>query len=453
MRRRMIFICCFFALLTVPIHAQIPAGCPPATPTGRMPVPGYTSSNFNLSKINKQILTRNTAIPLILVFAHRGYWEKCPENSLEAMQSSWDLGSEGVEMDVRLSGSGEDNNQNYPNGEVFLTHDYDLRLEAPNYPVSLGQSSNILLQLSPQQLRARQMVDRYGNLAVDNTPQQAALRLPSFTDLLTSYVARAKTISGGVVPNASPISGYSLVEKGETLVVDIKGQDTGGGTSVSGQYAIFVECLKELNAFQTYNKVDLRQAIAFKVSFKNFTNPPGGSYMPAATLAANIKALGFPYNPNIIFIVYPQDAADCSTTPCEQIQPAAYTTLEDYRLNYSALQTIDWQARNPGNALDIYLTSPEWSARSVAMYIGSNAFAEGFRQNDAICYNKDATTPPNLIDWTICRSDPVIRWGSQDLDYLIPATGSRAELITTDHFLNALSFLNTLDLNNQSLIQ
>ena len=448
---------CLFILGIAVAHGQIPQGCPPATPTGRATISPYTLSNFNLGKEIDQIVVRNTSTPLVMVVAHRGFWEFVPRNTLEAMQSAWDLGSEGVEMDVRLSGAGTDpaNGLDYPNGEVFLTHDYDMRGETPNDPsLSPAQNTNITLKLTPQELRARFMVDRIGNPAVDSSAQHTPLRIGSFTDLLASYVARAQTISG-VVSGDSPISGYSLVERGQLLVIDIKGQDTGGGTSVSNQYDIFLECLRELSAYQMQNKIDLRDAIVFKVSITNFINPVGESPVPAATLIANIKALGFPYNPLLIFIVYPQDAANCSQTPCVQIAPPDNKSLNDYLTNYKSLLTMDWQARNPGNALDVYLTSqnPNWAARSAAMFQGSNSFAEGFRQNDGTCFNRGVTEPPNLVDWSACRSDPIIRWGTQALDYLVPSSGTRAGMVTTDLFLNAFSYLNTFGLNNQQLIK
>lgn len=50
------------------------------------------------------------------VFAHRGYSGRYPENTMLAFQKAWEIGSDGIELDVQLS----------KDGHIVIIHDEDL---------------------------------------------------------------------------------------------------------------------------------------------------------------------------------------------------------------------------------------------------------------------------------------------------------------------------------------
>lgn len=163
---------CLIGLACPHLLAQ---SCPSASITSAR---AQSGSNFSLVKVASEL--KNPDSDLVLVTAHRGYWEYCPENTIEAFQAAIDTGIEAVEMDVRLSAAGSDKaGKSFSNGEVFLTHDYDLRGEAPGTVGS--QQNNLIYTLTPAQLQSRTMVDRRGNNATDDSG--AALTFHTFTDL------------------------------------------------------------------------------------------------------------------------------------------------------------------------------------------------------------------------------------------------------------------------------
>ena len=53
------------------------------------------------------MITRNQngtgAFKMTLIFAHRGYSEKYPENSMIAFEKALEAGADGIELDVHLS--------------------------------------------------------------------------------------------------------------------------------------------------------------------------------------------------------------------------------------------------------------------------------------------------------------------------------------------------------------
>jgi hypothetical protein len=196
----------------------------------------------------------STNTDLVLLVAHRGIWEFCPENTLEAYEVAADAGADGIEMDLRPSGAGNDAaGVNWPYGEIFLTHDYDLRGEAPGGDGSFQQ--NNIYYATPAQLQlssshnktrmtsqgvpvpwpqGRSMVDRHGNPALDASG--SGIQFWTLTDMLYQLYARAQAIAavhpntnigidksqGTGVCNRPP---YPAVSNGPFLVLDIKGDE------------------------------------------------------------------------------------------------------------------------------------------------------------------------------------------------------------------------------------
>jgi Glycerophosphoryl diester phosphodiesterase family len=466
--KRSIFLPAVTLFVAMAAVAQT-SNCPNNSPTNRPA--GAVPSQWNLKALLQYMVS--PASDLVPVVSHRGNWEYCPENTLEAFQSAWDLTAEAAEMDVRVSAPGMDpyTGVNYPNGEVFLSHDFDMRGEAPN---TLNQPTNFIYSLTPDQLVARNMADRHGDILKDSLGNY--LHLPTFTQNLQSLYDRAKTVNGIAQGKSTIVVGgkpWDLMTNGMLLVVDVKG--TIDKTSRIGvdQYDTFIECMKELNAFQSANHVDMRYAIAYKVGFTNIYGSIVKKSGPVSSVAQymvgqlmNQSTMGYVPGealPGLIFIIFPVDACVPNSNPCQQLQPSDYTQLNDFRNNYAfspgdiasnAFLVGDWQYRNEGDSLAMYFTDQLWKGRGVAMFLASNNFSDGVRNSGGNCANTfhDTNQPP--INTSICLSDPIQRWSSSSFDYLVPAFGpAHATAITTDQYQNAMDYLTAIGKNNKKLIQ
>ena len=413
---------------------------------------------------------------LVPVVSHRGYWEYCPENTLEAFEAAWDYEAEAIEMDVRLSAPGTDpaTGANYPDGEVFLTHDFDLRGEAPN---TVGQLTNFgFYALTPSEIVQRNMADRHGNILLDSVGNN--LHLPTYTQLLQSIYQRA-VAENGIAPGGSPIvvNGvhWDLMTNGAYLVVDIKDRIDKDTLLGADQYDTFIECMKELNAFQSANHIDMRYAVGYKVGITNIYRsivdkagqvPSAAQYMVGQLMDPTMGYVPEEALPGMIFIIFPQDACVPNTdrsAPCKQLLPSDNTQLNDFLFNYAflpgdkasnAFLVGDWQYRNEGDSLAIYVTDPIWQGRGVAMFAASNNFSDGVRNSGGNCENPFKKNNP-VINTSTCLSDPVQRWSSASFDYLVPSFGPAhaTAMITTDQYQNALDYLIAIGQNNQSLIR
>lgn len=443
--------------------------CPNNSPSKR-PMDAVPAT-WNLQKLLQQMVHPQPG--LILVTSHRGNWEYCPENTLESFQSAWDLTAEAAEMDVRVSAPGADpyTGVNYPNGEVFLSHDFDLRGEAPN---TLNQPTNFIYSLTPSQLAARNMADRHGTILSDSIGNK--LHLATFTQLLQSLYDRASAVNGIATSASSVIvngAHWDLVTKGMLLVVDVKGTiDMTSGLG-KDQYYTFIECVKELNAFQSTHHVDMRYAIAFKVGFASVYDsivaqsgqvPSVAQYLVGQLM--NQSTMGYVPGealPGLIFIVFPQNACVPNSSPCQQLLPSDNTALNDFLYNFAftpgdaatnAFLVCDWQYRNEGDSLAAYLTDAIWQGRGAAMFLASNNFSDGVRNSGGDCLNTFVDTNQPPINTSYCVSDPVQRWSSSAIDYLVPSFGpSHSTSITTDQYQNAIDYLIAIGQNNQSFIQ
>lgn len=474
------FVVCLISLALflsgmISLHGQSArmAVCPDANPVNR---PGY----IDLTKQSKWVLQNvvnwmhkpedDVLTPgkgLVLVVSHRGNWEYCPENTLESFHSAWDLGAVAIEMDIRLSAAGQDGDVTYPKGEAFLSHDFDIRGEAPN-PALLGQ--NYIASLPPASLRIRNMADRHGLILKDSSGNH--LHLKSLTDLLTSIKERATALNL-IDPPAKP-GDPSTLHGGAVLILDIKEYKTEDGIGAN-QYETFVETLKEFNDFQFNNKIRMNEAVIFKVGFEKFIVgfATTKSYGTAHELERIVKSKDVDYIsgnglPQLIFIVFPEDACKPKSTvtgDCPSIPPGSYEALNDYGENYPGLISNDWQYRNEGDALApyiVYSAEPQWSGWKLwgsAMFLASNNFSDGVRNSAGNCRNGTHTYDhppfPNsdypAINLSGCVSDPIQRWASSSLDYLVPSFGppKHATTITTDQFQNAIDYLISIGLNNQ----
>lgn len=405
-------------------------------------------ANWDLAKV---LAVMKTPVPnLVLVTSHRGNWEFCPENTIESFQAAWDLGAQAVEMDVRVSKP--DSANGYPNGEVFLSHDFDIRGEAllPTGTAVADTSRNYIYDLTRAELKDRRMVDRRGRRLVDS--QGNSLLFRTFSELLDSVVARAKTLPDGVV-RGDGAHGYSKVKRGSLIVIDIKGDPPQG--IGKDQYDVLLECLRELDIYEDAHQLDLTDAVAFKIGYKK---------MPTVTqFTADLQQLGvYPKwkLPPLIFIVFPEDAvapAGCGkpdAPACTVIAPANNQVLYSYTKTYPRFLVSDFQFRNPGNALSAYVDAARTDGEGVAMFLASNNFADGVRNSNGTCAAR--STPIQGWFQSACYSDPMGVWASSTMDFLVPDPSlniKRATSITTDQFQNALDYLTGIGLANTAAIQ
>jgi len=216
--------------------------CPAATITSTR---AAAASIFNLSKIRSYTalsasynVLSGSNFNLVAMVAHRGVWEFCPENTLEAYEAALDLGAEAVEMDIRPSAPGYNSNEgvNYPNGEMFLTHDYDLRGESPDLDNINPQ--NVIYTATPDSLTGRAMVDRNGRPAyanncvpvpvpvTSNCTATTPIVFRSLTALLTHILLKARANPATIVTGGGN-QGRDLVTRGAEVMLDVKGGDRG----------------------------------------------------------------------------------------------------------------------------------------------------------------------------------------------------------------------------------
>jgi glycerophosphoryl diester phosphodiesterase len=418
--------------------------CPAATITSTRAAAG---SNWNLSAVVNQL--KQPAKDLVMVAAHRGLWQYCPENTIESMLSSFDNKVVAVEMDVRLSKP----NTSYPKGEAYLTHDYDLRGEVPDG--STGPANNYIYTRTPDQLLGYGMHDRFGMDAFDS--QGTRITFHSLTDLLTAYYSWASQLPNGVV--------NGQVQRGAELVIDIKGGDTsqtvGGSNDPNdpGQLATLIEVCNEVTAYETANTVDLTGAILFKINYNQMvdSNGPITPQLFASNYLGSKIQLYKKENPNLAFIVYPADVLTTANPP--QVIPPTDTSLSlnQWRSGtYAQYLISDYQVRYPGISLDSYVSAEIAKGKGVAAFQSTNSYPEGYRQSGGTCL---AAEPKPGVTKLSCNSQPLISTASATLGFLVPnpAVSSlprRATFVTTDWFLNAmLAYLPLAGLENTTYIK
>jgi len=426
---------------------------------------------------------------LVLVFAHRGYWEFCPENSLEAFQAAWDSGAEGIEMDVRLSASGADSvtpahgGEAYSFGEAFVSHDYDLRGQAPdpNANASTPAEENEIYNLEPMTLRSRRLIDRHAKPILDSTNQP--LLFHSFTELLTSYVQRAKTNTNAIdhsqrFVKADGITAFDHVARGLMLTIDIKNvkDSTRTITKNNSLYWSLVEVVKEFNDFQIANSIDLEDVVVFKLGFGALASCPTPMgdriVIPNAARLTGLLSSPFvdadqlptmagaakPY-PLVTFIVYSNDLCNTSTAmTCSGNEPSAQTdSLLDFKENYPGFTINDWQNKNFGDNVGVYQNSGTWVNVGRGNFLTSENLAEGTRLNTAICFNNKRDGGTEYTSF--CYSAPIQAWATSSLDFQIPlgtadkTNSVHTTLLTTDVYQQAINYLTAIGMNHTDSIK
>ncbi len=397
--------------------------CPAATITSAR---AAAASTFSLGKIRQYTqlnanfnVTSGSTFNLVAMVAHRGVWEFCPENTLEAYEAALDLGAEAVEMDIRLSAPGFNSTEgvNYPNGKMFLTHDYDLRGEGPDLDNTNPQ--NVIYSATPESLVGRPMVDRAGRPAYANncipvpvpvTPgctTTTPVVLHSLTDLLAHILAKARANSSAIVSGAGN-QGRDLVARGPELVLDIKGGEpelnAGADDTLpnvvcatntalkycnSTSYLGVQEAMAEVSAFELANNVDLEQMVVYKFVSRNMTSADW-----TGLVSANYS--GQPNQPGMVLIAYNQGNND----PPAEIYPVSAGDQKGYQ-SYPAYVITNWNVQYEGvstwqwNTADLLGVSPATGIHGTESFLASNGFPEGSRWSAGQCCH----APQALQTW------------------------------------------------------
>ncbi len=403
---------------------------------GTCPARTITQSRAAMGTNNSLQATRNWAqhpVPsgasnslgtdLVLLIAHRGEWQYCPENTIEAYEASVDEGADGVEMDLRISYPGTDTDgTSYPNGEVFLTHDYDLRGEAPDpavQDVSGCGTTNIVYCASPASLHERGMVDRKGNAAFDSNGNPILFR--SLKDLLNNIYLRAQMANGAFVLGGNAGTNIQVI-RGPLVVLDVKGDENQTYANWNGTLRALTEAFVEVNQFQLTNHVDLSQMIVYKIKY-NKVQPSDWTNLISTYYSAQ------PNQPGLIAIVYPENNTS---------RPANVAGFE----TYSGYLMTNWNVRYNGISTQQWALQDLQNGKGNSGFASVNSFPEGIRYSDGSC----------------CDSQDLQSFSLSAFDFLFQPAGSSlpriwATLQTVDHYQNAANYLTLLNLRNTSHLQ
>ena len=380
--------------------------CPAATIT---PARAAAAATFSLSKIREYTqlnsnynVTSGSGFNYVSMVAHRGIWEFCPESTLESYEAALDLGVEGVEMDFRLSAPGFNPSEgvDYPNGEMFLTHDISLRGEAPD--LDNVNPQNVIYAAAPESLSNRPMVDRNGRPAYANNcvpvpvPATSActattpIVLHSLTYLLTHILAKARA-NGATIVTGGGNQGRDLMARGPELVLDIKGGEpelnAGADDTLpnvvcatnpslkycnSTSFLGVQEAIAEVSAFEKANNVDLTQMIVYKFVSKNMTSALWNGLV-------NTYYLGQPNQPGMVLIAYNQgdNNPPAEMYPGYQSYPGYLIT--NWNVQYQGVSTWQW------NTADLLGMSPATGIHGTESFQASNGFPEGSRWSAGQC--------------------------------------------------------------------
>jgi hypothetical protein len=451
--------------------------CPASTLTSARVAAG---GSFNLAKIRQYTqlnssfnVTSGSAFNYVSMVAHRGIWEFCPESTLESYEAALDLGVEGVEMDFRLSAPGLNPSEgvDYPNGEMFLSHDISLRGEAPDLDNINPQ--NVIYAATPASLSNRPMVDRNGRPAYANNcvpvpvpvtsgcTATTPIVLHSLTDLLTHIVAKARANGTVIIPGAGN-QGRDLLARGFELVLDIKGGEpelnAGADETLpdvvcpsnpalkycnSSSLAGVTEAMSEVSAFEKANNIDLSLMTVYKFVSKNLTSAQWNTLV-----AANNYLL---HPPGMVLIAYNQG----DNNPPAEVYPISAGDGKGYQ-SYPGYLITNWNVQFEGvstwqwNTADLLGTSPATAIHGTESFQASNGFPEGSRWSAGQC----------------CHDPQVLQtWGQAAIEFnyqppsspLRPFSGWPYNIISTsitlDAYGNANRYLTNRGLRFTSLIK
>lgn len=181
-------------------------------------------SPYLVSSITREMFRLpDPSASLVLLSAHRGYWEVYPENSAYALQDAWNRQYETVEVDARFTAD----------KEIVVSHDFTIDRE------STGSGS--VNEMTLAQIKSANLRDRHGREFKDASGNTTKfLTFSEALDLLVPYLTS---------------DGHGYV-----MIVDVK--QTPGSTALE----IFQKCLDIIAA---KNNAMLSKAVVLKIKARD----------------------------------------------------------------------------------------------------------------------------------------------------------------------------------------
>lgn len=405
----------FTALLLAPSHLAFADPCPDLTLTAQRVSQG---SAWDVEKVIGEI--RHPHHDLVIVTAHRGSWEYCPENTIEGAMLAMDKEAEAVELDVRISSD----------GVPYLTHDYDLRGEAKPGDPPPEPSDNLIYALASRALDTRWKVDRYGEFGT-TSPGGKRIRFETLDAFFGVYIARARLIEDGIVDGK--------IARGASIILDIKGGETSlKAYKYSDQYKALFRCLELVRDEREKLGVDLSGALIFKIN--------ANSAKDLDDFRNDLRENNIPFQPGLVLIVYPPEAVGANSY---------VPRVQEYHNNYGPYVLTDWQNRYPGVSVEQYVKDDLKKGRGVGAFISYNSFPEGFRVSGGTCFPGYRTPPSPPWQTEPCNMQPLQNFAVAAIEYLFPpdTQEQQATSLTTDWFENATNYFTVLGQSNTAYIR
>ncbi|MEM5426193.1 glycerophosphodiester phosphodiesterase family protein [Paraburkholderia ferrariae] len=312
------------------------------------PLPVIPSS-YVVDKITQRMFEpSSTSSDLVLLSAHRGYWEIYPENSSYALQDAWNRGYETVEIDARFTAD----------KQVIVAHDFNID--------RISTGSGAVSSLTYSQLKQVDLKDRHGKVFSDaNGNKGKFLGFSEVLDLLEQYVT-----SDGL---------------GYVVIVDIKTAPGGSGLEIMQ---------KLLDLIAAKNNPSLSKAVVIKINARDAVDL--GSVLSRTT-----------YNPNVnggLVLVENPDADNVKISNYDPNQDVNYGqwNTAPFPIQFEMNQYY----RDDG--LENYFHYAD-QQKGFATYIESNLFPEGVATAAGMCCVAHITDPKSTASAPIIpdyRGDP-----------------------------------------------
>jgi glycerophosphoryl diester phosphodiesterase len=151
-------------------------------------------------------------VTMMLVFGHRGYHVRAPENTIDAFREAIALGVDGIETDVRLSGDGLPtifHDRLGPRGEPVATLSRDELSDLVGYPVP---TLDAILEEFPEviwniEIKTPSVVEAVLPLIERYAPSRR-LMITSFWHNIVEEIIRSLSVDGGILVAHRPLNGF-----------------------------------------------------------------------------------------------------------------------------------------------------------------------------------------------------------------------------------------------------
>ncbi|WP_230771600.1 glycerophosphodiester phosphodiesterase family protein [Sphingomonas sp. Leaf4] len=297
------------------------------------PVLPVVPSPYLVSKITEKMFEApSRTSDLVLLSAHRGYWEVYPENSAYALQEAWNREYETVEVDARFTSD----------KQIIVSHDFNIDRESTG--------SGAVNELTFAQIAQANLRDRHGREFKDS--QGRAAKFLTFSQALDLLVPYLTTDGHGYV-----------------MIVDVK--KTPGSASLD----ILQKCL---DIIASKNNPLLSKAVVLKIKAKDAGDL--GTFLNQTTYDPNV-------NGGLILVENPED---------QNVRDANYDPHQDvnYTQWNAAPFPIQFEMNQfyKGDGLEKYFNYSDQN-KGFATYHESNFYPEGVATSAGGCCVAHDTDP------------------------------------------------------------